>query len=453
MSNEGASSVYAVEEWAVHEEPYYLPIADEVELFETAYSQRIPVLLKGPTGAGKTRFVEYMAYRLGRPVMKVVGSHWRAGRASHAARDGRLPRRPHRERPRRPLSAGCRWHALGRWAADPRRQSWRDLLPGRSVEARKDTTVLIHPLTDYRRLLPIEKLGQVVEAADGFLLVMSYNPGYQSALKDLKHSTRQRFIAIEFDYPPRDQEAAIIAHEAGCSREVAMDLARLGEKVRNLKEHGLAEGVSTRLLLRGRLIRNNVAPRRACQVAITGPHRDAESSAASRKCHEHLRIVPGVSSESEFRGRGAWRQFSGLRLIAWQKARALARDVISLRGRTRSAGLWACISVQRAAVSVMAILRKARKTAADGIHRYVEIAKASFAEVSSHLTSPLMWSTWNFEVESLQEQIVELQRILGGLKSSSLRKLGLGPRNSELNAPGHRLRLHCNIAGLERPWS
>jgi nitric oxide reductase NorQ protein len=138
------------------------------------------------------------------------------------------------------------------------------------VEARKDTTVLIHPLTDYRRLLPIEKLGQVVEANEGFLLVISYNPGYQSALKDLKHSTRQRFIAIEFGYPPRDQEAEIIAHESGCSKEAAMDLAKLGEKVRNLREHGLGEGVSTRLLVyAGRLMASGITPRRACQVAVT----------------------------------------------------------------------------------------------------------------------------------------------------------------------------------------
>jgi nitric oxide reductase NorQ protein len=118
--------------------------------------------------------------------------------------------------------------------------------------------------------LPIEKLGQVVEAADGFLLVISYNPGYQSALKDLKHSTRQRFIAIEFDYPPRDQETEIIIHEAGTTKQVANDLARLAEKVRNLKEHGLGEGVSTRLLVyAGRLIARGIPARRACQVAIT----------------------------------------------------------------------------------------------------------------------------------------------------------------------------------------
>ena len=137
------------------------------------------------------------------------------------------------------------------------------------VEARKDTTVLIHPLTDYRRLLPIDKRGELLEAAPGFLLVLSYNPGYQSALKDLKHSTRQRFIAIEFQYPPREQEAEIIRVESGCADDVAQDLAKLGEKVRNLREHGLAEGVSTRLLVyAGKLIANGIAPRRACQVSV-----------------------------------------------------------------------------------------------------------------------------------------------------------------------------------------
>jgi nitric oxide reductase NorQ protein len=137
------------------------------------------------------------------------------------------------------------------------------------VEARKDTTVLIHPLTDHRRILPIEKRGQVLEARDGFTLVISYNPGYQSALKDLKHSTRQRFIAIEFGYPPREVEARIIAHESGVSEAVALQLAKLGEKVRHLKEHGLGEGVSTRLLIyAGKLTEKGIAARRACQVAV-----------------------------------------------------------------------------------------------------------------------------------------------------------------------------------------
>jgi nitric oxide reductase NorQ protein len=262
--------VYAVEEYAVHDEPYYLPIADEVQLFETAYEQRIPVLLKGPTGAGKTRFVEYMAYKLGRPISKV--STRTGEQAEH-----RMPL----------ITVACHEDLtasdlVGRYLLDTDGTRWVDGPLTRAVkvgaicyldevvEARKDTTVLIHPLTDYRRLLPIEKLGQVVEANEGFLLVISYNPGYQSALKDLKHSTRQRFIAIEFGYPPRDQEAEIIAHEAGCSKEVALELAKLGEKVRNLREHGLGEGVSTRLLVyAGRLMANGVAPRRACQVAVT----------------------------------------------------------------------------------------------------------------------------------------------------------------------------------------
>ena len=137
------------------------------------------------------------------------------------------------------------------------------------VEARKDTTVLIHPLTDHRRILPVEKRGELLEAAEGFLLVLSYNPGYQSALKDLKHSTRQRFVSIEFDYPPRDIEAEIIAHESGVGEDAAMQLAKLGEKIRNLKEHGLAEGASTRLLIyAGQMIAQGIAPRRACQVAV-----------------------------------------------------------------------------------------------------------------------------------------------------------------------------------------
>lgn len=269
-TQERTANVYDVEEYAVHDEPYYLPIADEVQLFETAYEQRIPVLLKGPTGAGKTRFVEYMAYKLGRPVTKVSS---RTGKEA----EHRMPL----------ITVACHEDLtasdlVGRYLLDTDGTRWIDGPLTRAVkagaicyldevvEARKDTTVLIHPLTDYRRLLPIEKLGQVIEAADGFLLVISYNPGYQSALKDLKHSTRQRFIAIEFDYPPRDQEAEIVAHESGCTRETALELAKLGEKVRNLREHGLGEGVSTRLLVyAGRLIANGVSPRRACQVAVT----------------------------------------------------------------------------------------------------------------------------------------------------------------------------------------
>ena len=137
------------------------------------------------------------------------------------------------------------------------------------VEARKDTTVLIHPLTDHRRILPIEKTGSIIEADDRFLLCVSYNPGYQSALKDLKHSTRQRFISIEFYYPPADVETEIIQRESGCSKEHADALAKLGDKIRNLEEHGLQEGASTRLLIyAGRLMSEGISPRRAAQVAI-----------------------------------------------------------------------------------------------------------------------------------------------------------------------------------------
>ena len=265
----------AAEEFTVREEPYYLPLGDEIELFEAAFRQRIPVLLKGPTGCGKTRFVEYMSYRLGQPVTRISQGG-----------DGDGPG-PGEAGPRPFVTVACHEDLtasdlVGRYLLDTDGTRWIDGPLTRAVkrgaicyldevvEARKDTTVLIHPLTDYRRLLPIEKLGQVVEAADGFLLVISYNPGYQSALKDLKHSTRQRFISVEFTYPSREQEAEIISHESGVDPAVSIELAKLGEKVRNLKEHGLGEGVSTRLLIyAGRLIERGIAPRRAAQVAVT----------------------------------------------------------------------------------------------------------------------------------------------------------------------------------------
>lgn len=252
----------AVEDFKITDEPFYLPIKDEVELFETAYERRIPVLLKGPTGAGKTRFVEYMSWRL----------HNREAQ-SHEEGVPLITVACHED-----LTAS---DLVGRYLLEGDDTVWIDGPISRAakvgaicyldeiVEARKDTTVLIHPLTDYRRLLPVEKRGELLEAAEGFLLVMSYNPGYQSALKDLKHSTRQRFIAIEFDYPPRDAEAEIIVNESGVDAATAQDLAKLAEKVRNLKEHGLGEGVSTRLLVyAGKLIAGGIAPRRACQVAI-----------------------------------------------------------------------------------------------------------------------------------------------------------------------------------------
>ena len=263
---------YAIEEFLVRDEPYYRVVGDELDLFTAAYHQHIPVLLKGPTGCGKTRFVEYMAWKLGRPlsVMKEDGAQ--------ELKEGEV---------RVPLvTIACHEDLtasdlVGRYLLDANGTRWIDgpmtravkngaiLYLDEVVEARKDTTVLIHPLTDHRRILPIEKPGSIVEADDRFLLCISYNPGYQSALKDLKHSTRQRFISIEFDYPPRDIEAEIIARESGCTAEIADSLAKLGEKIRNLKEHGLQEGASTRLLIyAGRLISEGIEIRRACQVAI-----------------------------------------------------------------------------------------------------------------------------------------------------------------------------------------
>ena len=272
-ASEGTITQYrswAVEEFRAEEEPYYVPVGDEVELFRAAWDSKVPVLLKGPTGCGKTRFVEYMAYHLNRPALVI--------------RDGRKVIEPEDNLPL--VTVACHEDLtasdlVGRYLLEGEETKWIDGPLTRSVkagaicyldevvEARKDTTVLIHPLTDHRRILPIEKKSQLLQARDGFLLVISFNPGYQSALKDLKQSTRQRFISIEFGYPPRETEARIVAHESGVDMDVAMNLAKMAEKVRNLREHGLSEGASTRLLIyAGKLIQNGIAPRRACQVAV-----------------------------------------------------------------------------------------------------------------------------------------------------------------------------------------
>ena len=280
LEDEPSFKEFAIEEFLVRSEPYYRAVGDELELFEAAYEQHIPVLLKGPTGCGKTRFVEYMAWRLGRPITTV------RNQASQEMREGEV---------RVPLvTIACHEDLtasdlVGRYLLDANGTRWIDgpmtravkagaiLYLDEVVEARKDTTVLIHPLTDHRRILPVEKTGNIIEADDRFLLCISYNPHYQSALKDLKHSTRQRFISIEFDYPPVDVEAEIVAKESGCNEEQAHALARLGEKIRNLREHGLAEGASTRLLIyAGRLMQQGIPARRACQVAIVWTLTDEE---------------------------------------------------------------------------------------------------------------------------------------------------------------------------------
>ena len=267
-------SEYAIEEFLVRDEPYYRAVGDELELFTAAYHQHIPVLLKGPTGCGKTRFVEYMAWQLGRPLTVVREN------------EGEKPE-PDNNEVRVPLvTIACHEDLtasdlVGRYLLDANGTRWIDgpmtravkagaiLYLDEVVEARKDTTVLIHPLTDHRRILPVEKTGSIIEADDRFLLCISYNPGYQSALKDLKHSTRQRFISIEFYYPPREIEREIIERESGCSPAHADSLAKLGEKIRNLEDHGLQEGASTRLLIyAARLMSEGITPRRACQVAI-----------------------------------------------------------------------------------------------------------------------------------------------------------------------------------------
>ena len=248
--------------YALEQEPYYLPLADEIEVFLAAYQQRLPVLLKGPTGCGKTRFVEYMAHRIyrqengaaklqqplqtvachedlsatdlvGRYLLKGDETVWQDGPLTRAVKDGAI----------------CYLDEI--------------------VEARKDSTVLIHSLTDHRRILPIEKLGTILEAHPDFLLVISYNPGYQNVLKDLKPSTRQRFISIEFDYPPEAEEARVISHESGVELAKAEQLALLGTKIRNLKSHGFNEGVSTRLLIyAGQLMVQGIEPSRAADAAI-----------------------------------------------------------------------------------------------------------------------------------------------------------------------------------------
>jgi nitric oxide reductase NorQ protein len=241
-------------------EPFYLPAGDEIDLFLAAYAQRIPVLLKGPTGCGKTRFVEHMVWRIA------------AGRELEV--DEPL------------VTVTCHddmtaADLVGRYLLDTNGTTWLDGPLTRAVrsgavcyldevvEARKDTTVILHSLTDHRRILPIERLGTTLHAHPDFMLVVSYNPGYQSGIKDLKPSTRQRFVALAFDYPDAEREAEIIAHESGAERDVANGLAYLGARLRNLDDADVIDGPSTRLLVYvAVLIRNGIPPARACEAAL-----------------------------------------------------------------------------------------------------------------------------------------------------------------------------------------
>jgi nitric oxide reductase NorQ protein len=247
-----------VKQYRLDVEPYYRAVADEVQLFEAAYAVRMPMMLKGPTGCGKTRFVEYMAWKLNKPLITLAcnedmtasdlvgrylldadGTRWQDG----------------------PLTLAVRYGAI----------CYLDEV----VEARQDTTVVIHPLTDARRVLPLEKKNELVSAHPDFQLVISYNPGYQSILKDLKQSTKQRFGALDFGYPVRDVEIEIVSHEAGIGPDLAAKLVTVAERARNLKGHGLEEGISTRMLIyAGSLIAQGAEPIAACHVTLIKPITD-----------------------------------------------------------------------------------------------------------------------------------------------------------------------------------
>ena len=245
-------------DYRIDQEPYYQPQSNEIALYEAAYAARLPVMLKGPTGCGKSRFVEYMAWKLDRPLITVAcnedmtasdlvgrylleagGTRWLDGPLTMAARMGAI----------------CYLDEI--------------------VEARQDTTVVIHPLTDHRRTLPLDKKGEQVRAHPDFQLVISYNPGYQNLMKDLKPSTKQRFAAFDFDYPPPEQEARIVASETGIDVALAERLVKIAVAARNLKGHGLVEGISTRLMVyAATLMQGGVAPRDACRMALVRPITD-----------------------------------------------------------------------------------------------------------------------------------------------------------------------------------
>jgi nitric oxide reductase NorQ protein len=240
------------------ERPYYVPVGNEEQIFKAAYRQRLSILLKGPTGCGKTRFVEAMAHDLERPLI-TVACHDDLTTADLVGRF--LLRGGETEWVDGPLTRAVREGAI----------CYLDEV----VEARQDTTVVIHPLADHRRQLPIERIGVTLDAAPGFCLVVSYNPGYQSILKDLKDSTRQRMVAIEFGFPTPEVEEEVVAHEADIAREQAAELVRLAQAIRRLETAGLREVASTRVLIAaGRLASEGVSLREAARAAIAEPLSD-----------------------------------------------------------------------------------------------------------------------------------------------------------------------------------
>jgi nitric oxide reductase NorQ protein len=247
-----------VDNYRITSEPFYAPQGQEVALFEAAYAARLPVMVKGPTGCGKSRFVEYMAWKLGRPLITVACNE------DMTASDliGRFLLDAHGTRwVDGPLTTAARIGAL----------CYLDEI----VEARADTTVAIHPLTDHRRVLPIDKTGELVKAHPDFALVISWNPGYQSLMKELKPSTRQRFVAFDFDYPEAALEARVVVQETGITEATAQQLVRIAHCARRLKGHGLAEGISTRLLVyAATLIVQGVTFADACRMALVRPITD-----------------------------------------------------------------------------------------------------------------------------------------------------------------------------------
>jgi nitric oxide reductase NorQ protein len=238
--------------------PYYVPVGNEEQVFKAAFNQDLSILLKGPTGCGKTRFVEAMAHDLQRPLI-TVACH---DDLTTADLVGRF------------LLVG----GETQWVDGPLTRAVREgciCYLDEIVEARQDTTVVVHPLTDHRRQLPIDRLGVTLDAAPGFCLVVSYNPGYQSVLKDLKDSTRQRMVAIEVDFPPGDIEEKVVAHEAGVDHHMASQLVRLGQAIRRLENAGLREVASTRVLIAaGRLACEGLPLPVAAKAAVTGPLTD-----------------------------------------------------------------------------------------------------------------------------------------------------------------------------------
>jgi len=244
--------------YRIDSEPFYLNTGDEIPMFEAAAAARLPVMLKGPTGCGKTRFVEYMAYRLKRPLI-TVACHEDLFASDLIGRY--LLKNDETVWVDGPLTRAVRMGAI----------CYLDEV----VEARKDTTVVIHPLTDNRRVLSIDKKGEVLCAHPDFLMVISYNPGYQSVLKDLKQSTRQRFVALTFDYPEPEDEGRIVATEGSIDTDTASRLVTLAGKIRNIREHGLTEGASTRLLIyAASLIGQGIAFKAACTAALLQPLTD-----------------------------------------------------------------------------------------------------------------------------------------------------------------------------------